>query len=313
MGALTQHIEQVRLVHEAGFHGAYIGHHSSYGTNVWLPPFETLARLSAEVSGMALGTAIALAPLFHPTDLAERGALLDTLCGGRFTLGLAPGWWPGDAARLGYPHQHRFGRFDETVQVIQRLWLGESVDFHGRHYQLHDEQLKLLPVQSPRPPLWLGAMAKDAIDRVARRAEPAMGDTWLGSSQTRHEALVSQTAYYRQRLLAHGKTWRSPPPVLRNVVLGPTRARALNDIAPSLAANDPAPAGGTFDVERFASGRLLAGSPSQVVDELQQLCQTLDIDHLIIRIQWVGTPQATVMRTLETFAEHVAPHFPGDA
>lgn len=91
---VAEHAEQVSVARQAGFDGVVIGHHLSYGAAVWLPPFETLARLSAEAPGMTIGTCMLVLPLFHPVHVAQQAALLDVFSGGRLVLGVAPAGRP---------------------------------------------------------------------------------------------------------------------------------------------------------------------------------------------------------------------------
>ena len=80
---VKEHLEQVRLAKTLGYDGLTIGHHLCYGSSVWLPPFETLARLVAASEGMSIGTCVLPLPLFEPTLIAQQTAFLDVLSGGR--------------------------------------------------------------------------------------------------------------------------------------------------------------------------------------------------------------------------------------
>jgi alkanesulfonate monooxygenase SsuD/methylene tetrahydromethanopterin reductase-like flavin-dependent oxidoreductase (luciferase family) len=45
---------------------------------------------------------------------------------------------------------------DEGLQVVTRLWTGDSVDFEGKHYRIQSTGFKPTPIQRPRIPVWVG-------------------------------------------------------------------------------------------------------------------------------------------------------------
>jgi alkanesulfonate monooxygenase SsuD/methylene tetrahydromethanopterin reductase-like flavin-dependent oxidoreductase (luciferase family) len=65
-------------------------------------------------------------------------------------------------------------RSDEMLEIMTRLWAGESVDFDGAHFQYQGARISPLPVQKPLP-LWIGGHSPAAIRRTAR-----LGTGWLG-------------------------------------------------------------------------------------------------------------------------------------
>jgi alkanesulfonate monooxygenase SsuD/methylene tetrahydromethanopterin reductase-like flavin-dependent oxidoreductase (luciferase family) len=59
---------------------------------------------------------------------------------------------------------------------------GEPVSFEGRHIQLHDAQMRPLPVQQPHPPIWIGGSGrKRTLPIVAKYADA--WHTWGGPKQ----------------------------------------------------------------------------------------------------------------------------------
>jgi alkanesulfonate monooxygenase SsuD/methylene tetrahydromethanopterin reductase-like flavin-dependent oxidoreductase (luciferase family) len=95
----------------------------------------------------------------------------------------------------------------------------------------------LKPVRRPRPPFWFGGSTAPAIERVARLADPALGDSWVPSSHLTHELIVTQAGVFRQALTALGKPFPSELPVLRNIVVAPDRETAIKNAGPYLAAS----------------------------------------------------------------------------
>jgi alkanesulfonate monooxygenase SsuD/methylene tetrahydromethanopterin reductase-like flavin-dependent oxidoreductase (luciferase family) len=315
----AEHAEQVRVARQAGFDGVVMGHHLSYGPAVWFPPLVALARLAPDAEGMAIGTCMLVLPLCNPVQVAEEAALLDVLSGGRLVLGVAPGWQQAESRAAGVDHGRRIGRFVEGVTLIQRLWTEDGVDFTGRNFKVSGLTLALRPVRRPRPPLWFGGSTAGAVERVARLADPAAGDTWVPSSHLTHDVIAEQARVFRRALAALGKPDPAEFPVLRNVVVGPDRATAIREAGPSLEASyrvfgqwglfrQVAGIGqDQLDLPELLAGRVIVGGPEECAAELARLAQGVGFDRLVCRVQWMGMEQRLVLRTIELLGARVRP------
>ena len=113
----------------------------------------------------------------HPSWLAKRAVTVDHLSGGRLDLRLAVGAedsataaaWRSHA--IPYPDAPtRVALVAETIEILERLWTGEAVDYQGRFYALRDARIVPAPIQKPGPPIWLAAMGRGALGVAARRA-----------------------------------------------------------------------------------------------------------------------------------------------
>ena len=51
--------------------------------------------------------------------------------------------------------------------------------------------------------------------------------------------------------------------------------------------------------EHIAADRFIIGSPDEVVDKIGQYGEATGTNHLLLRVQWPGLDQKTVLRTLE--------------
>jgi len=291
----------------------------SYGSAVWFPPLATLARLAADAEGMTIGTCMLVLPLLNPVHIAEEAALLDVLSGGRLVLGVAPGWNEAEYRAAGIEYGRRIGRFVEAVTLIEKLWTEERVDFDGRHFHVKDLALALQPLRQPRPSFWFGGSTAAAVERVARLANPALGDSWVASSHLTHELIATQAAVFRQALAAQGKPFPSELPVLRNIVVAPDRETAVSDAGPYLAASYrilgqwglPTTIAGTpkdrAELTELLAGRVVIGGPEECAEELTRLVRTVGLGRLVCRVQWLGMEQRLVLRTIELLAERVMP------
>lgn len=315
----AEHIEQVRLARQAGFDGITMGHHLCYGPAIWFPPFETLARLAPEAEGMSIGTCMLVLSQFDPRHVAQQAALLDVLSGGRLVLGVAPGWQEDEFRTLGIDYRARLGRFVESVELITRLWTEDKVSFEGKHFSVDGASLGLKPQRRPRPPLWFGGSTAPAVERVARLADTALGDSWVPSSHLTDDVITEQAQVFRQALAALGKPMPADFPVLRNIVVAPDRETALREAAPYVAAsykvfgdaglfrNVVGSGKDQLELEELLAGRVVIGAPEDVAAGLARTIQAGGFTRIVCRIQWMGMEQRQVLRTLGLLAERVLP------
>ena len=79
-----------------------------------------LGAMAMRTTRMRLGTAVLLAPLYHPLRLAEDMAVVDALSGGRLDLGIAPGYRLKEFEVMGVPKAERGTRTDEIIELLDR-------------------------------------------------------------------------------------------------------------------------------------------------------------------------------------------------
>jgi len=140
---------------------------------VWRRPLfdclTVLAGYAARTTRVQIGSAVLILPLRNPALLAKAAATLDILSGGRLILGLgAGGEYPKEFEACGIAVKERGRRTDEAIEVMKRLWSGESVSYEGRFYRFAEISMAPRPLQRPHPPLFIGGRADPSLRRVAR-------------------------------------------------------------------------------------------------------------------------------------------------
>ena len=169
-------VDQARWLEELGFEYLGVGEHFVRGN----PPGPAAAALP--VLGVAAGaterirllSSVVLVPFYHPTVLAKLTATLDIASRGRLTLGIGIGGeFPVEFEAAGLDVTQRGRRTNESLDIMRRLWAGDSVSFDGRHFQLTDVVLNPVPTQRPNPPVWVAGRREAAMRRAVR-----YGDGW---------------------------------------------------------------------------------------------------------------------------------------
>src|ERR1700724_1951775 len=85
---------------------------------------------------MRIGPDIAILPLYDPVRVAEDGAVLDLISNGRLDFGVGLGYRLEEYAGYGVGITRKGSRANEALQIIRRLWQGETVTFHGKHFNI---------------------------------------------------------------------------------------------------------------------------------------------------------------------------------
>ncbi len=310
-----EHLEQVRLTKDQGFDTIALGQHFLSSPFQELQSVPLLARFAAESGEMALALTIILAPLLSPVEIAEMGATLDLITGGRFICGLGLGYRKEEYDAFGVPHEERVRRFEDNVDIVTRLWTGERVTYHGPHCRLDGVGLTLRPLQQPRPPIWIAANADSAVRRAAR-----LGDAWVINPHAKRETVKGQLQLYRQERSAAGKPMNGLP-LMRELAIAPQRHQAWSDVRPYLDSKYrayrqwgqetalPGEDRWSAEFEELARDRFVIGDPASVREELQRYLEELPgVDQLIFRVQYPGMPQELVLRTIKLLAERVRPY-----
>lgn len=138
-----------------------------------LDAWSTTAALAAVTERIELMTAVR--PNFHqPALFAKAAANIDRISNGRLALNVVSSWWAKEAESYGLQfdqHDDRYGRTQEWLQVLSRLWTEPRVDFEGRYYALKDAIVEPKPTstpQRPRPVIYAGGESEAAKTLIAR-------------------------------------------------------------------------------------------------------------------------------------------------
>ncbi len=154
----------------------------------------SLSVAAGATQSIKLMSTITLVPLYPPALLAKMGAALDVASGGRFSLGVGVGGeFPNEFDACGVPVKERGARTDDALEVITRTWTQTDVTYEGRFTKLENFSLKPLPIQKPRPPIWVSGRSEAAMRRAAK-----YGDGWLPYMYTPEqlaESIEKITAY----------------------------------------------------------------------------------------------------------------------
>lgn len=303
---LANLIEQVRVARASGLRSLMVGQHFVSSPLQMFQAMPLLARLAAEAEGMRLGPGLLLLPLLNPVIVAEETATLDWLTGGNAIIGLGLGYRPEEFDSIGVPIKERVPRFVEAVEVIRKLWRDDVVEHKGRYHTLSKVQASIRPRQAGGPPIWMAGDSELPVKRAARLA-----DAWMPSPMVSEEGVKKLGALFRETRAAAGLPAATEFPIIRECHVGGGTGKALDEVREPLSFKYEAYASWgeatgfvpadriRADFDSFAAKRFLIGSTSEVVEQIARYGERTGTDHILLRVQWPGLEQKTVVRTLE--------------
>ncbi|MDH5361891.1 MAG: LLM class flavin-dependent oxidoreductase [Aigarchaeota archaeon] len=165
--------EAARADEEAGFNSVWVGDHLLHFPPRIVPEAWAILTVAAlATKRVLLGTCVTDPHRYHPAILAQRLATLDQLSGGRSILGLGPGVRM-NLEPFGIEWDKPVSKLVEFVEIMRRLWTGETFSYDGNFWRLKDAFLQVKPVQS-EVPVYLAANSPRML-----RLTGEMADGWL--------------------------------------------------------------------------------------------------------------------------------------
>ena len=173
-------VELSAAYEELGFDAAYVTDHPApddrwlaAGGHQALEPTVALATAGSATSRLLLHTHVYILGYRSPFLAAKAISSLDLLTDGRVILGVAAGYLRPEFAALGSSFEDRAERLDEALELLPRIWSGQSVEATGAGFEVRSATVLPRPVQRPHPPIWVGGNSERAMRRAVR-----LGQGW---------------------------------------------------------------------------------------------------------------------------------------
>ena len=307
-------IREVKRAEELGATAAWVTDHHFWNDGYLPSSFGMLAALARETKTMTLGSSVILLPLYHPLRVAEDGAFVDLISGGRFILGVGLGYVKHEFEILEADRSKRGKLMDEGIAIIKQAWETGRVTFHGERWNFDDVIVNPRPVQQPRPPMYMGGSSVPAMERVAREAD----GYWDPGGPTIVEQVQNRYAMLRAALERRGRSGEGFPFELGpSLVVDEDSDRAWQIAAPAIAfqSNQYLQYGTDPDKPRppdvtpasLKQEDFLVGTPDMVLERLQRLYDAVPYTRVNIWGRLPGLTHEQATRSLELFAERVMP------
>ena len=306
-------LEQAEAAEQLGFDSFWVAEHHFHEYGAIPSPAVWLAAAAQRTRRIRLGSAVVVLPFRNPLQVAEDYAMVDVLSGGRLNLGVGSGYLRHEFEGFGVRVEDKRERFDEALDVVLRAWTGERFSYDGRFHTMRDVQLNVVPVQRPRPPVWIAVLRNEAAPHVGKRGFPMM--MIPDATTERIDELAETVAGFRGAFAdAGGDPRAASVPFGLHAYCADSFERATAEAKPAM--------------DRYVRTRLYArqrpyellveksliafGSPEDVIRVARRYEQAGLTDFLAIT-NFGGLEHARVLRSMELLAKHVLPAFGGSA
>jgi alkanesulfonate monooxygenase SsuD/methylene tetrahydromethanopterin reductase-like flavin-dependent oxidoreductase (luciferase family) len=318
--------QRIDVMERTGYDAVWLAEHH-FSTYSVCPSIHMMGtHIAARTERLRIGTAVSLAPFYHPLRLAEEVALLDVLSDGRVNWGVGRGFDPTEYRTFGVDPEQSYPRFREAVELVLAAWRSERLTFHGEFHTFEDIEVLPKPLQQPHPPVWLAATSPGAIDWCAEQ-----GYSILMDPHASHGEIAEKRARYESGLETAGFSMAGRViPMARNIAVGTTLSEAQQTARQGAQfmfgsylpkgnhhakASTGAKAGQqktvdvaavgdleeTDPVSRYVAESIIWGTPDKVIDDLQALEEKLPLEYLMC------APLSHA--SFELFTERVMPAF----
>lgn len=321
-----QALEVAKVAEESGFDGLFLPEHhmmpDAYLPSVW----PVLGALAAVTERVDIGTTVQLLPLDHPIHVAEHGAMVDVLSNGRLRLGVGMANFPQEFELFGLNPKRQKSRFEEGLEIVQRAWAGETVSFHGKHFDI--EAAGPITPQPIGAQLWLGAMSDPGVERAAR-----FGCPWATDPLHNVEVMKHWAGIYRAAAEENGTADRASVVLLRDGWVADSLEEVERTWWPCIrnehwfyfekvprwvAEREPFLEGveseEDFVFDRHRRDRLVVGSPEDCIETIRHFEAEIGMDYLINSFRVAQGPSfEEELECIRRFGREVIPAFKEEA
>jgi len=310
---------EAQFAEELGYVSLTIPEH--HFTNALVHPnaLLTAVRVASVTKRIPMITSTTVLPFHDVRILAGEIAQADCLTDGRIQIGVGSGAYRYEFERLEIPMHDKRERFEDSLKALIKLLAEEDVSWESPYYKFPATTITPRPVQKPHPPIWFAAMSAPSIEKAvlggfnvittplrepfekvveqaggfARGVEKAAG----AADDLRLSMLVmlfvTESDSQKQAMLEHA--------------LGRHR-RFVNvyQTAGEVHRGAIKPYDVDLTLEQIETN-LIIGPPRHCREKLEKYAKQ-GIHNMQLNMDF-GAAHAEVMRSLETFAHEVMPHF----
>jgi alkanesulfonate monooxygenase SsuD/methylene tetrahydromethanopterin reductase-like flavin-dependent oxidoreductase (luciferase family) len=311
---------------EAGIYCLHVAEHHATPLNLIPVPGIYLGALARLTKRIRFGPLVYLLPLYSPLRLIEEICILDHLSHGRMEVGVGRGVSPYELGYHKIDHDKSRDIFIEAYKCLAAGLVSDPFTYESESYNYKDVPMPLRPLQQPHPAFWYGSSndigSKWAGEQGMHFVTLGPMDTAKANIATFKEALAKRGGAAQPKAEFPGGTAIG---VQRHIFVADTEAEAHRFGKPAmeyhlgmlnwlrnkhgqtgLTSRLNVRRGATFE-ECIADGSVIAGTPAQVVAEIERQQAELGFNYLLTYL-FLGTMTLSeALRSLALFRSEVMP------
>jgi alkanesulfonate monooxygenase SsuD/methylene tetrahydromethanopterin reductase-like flavin-dependent oxidoreductase (luciferase family) len=292
-------LEMCEEAEHLGASSAWFSEHHLFDDGYLTSPLTMAAAAAARTRRIRLGTAILIAPLHHPVEIAEQSVVVDLLSGGRLDLGVGAGYRVPEFELFDASMTARYRQTDDTVRRLRELWESNAV--------------QPSPVQQPVP-VWMGYQGP----KGARRAG-LLGERLLSANaalwKPYAEGLAEGGHPISTGLMAGGiQCWASDDPERDWPTVSKHIAYQIDSYRKHMVEGTDAPRPKPIDVERLVKegrdgplGSFIYGTPETVAGQIREYAAGAPVQTVYLWASIGGMSEADTAHNVQTICSRLAP------
>lgn len=292
-------IEACQEAERLGASSAWFSEHHLFDDDYLTSPLTMAAAVAARTRRIRLGTAVVIAPLHHPAELAEQSVVVDLVSDGRLDLGLGTGYRVPEFQLFDASLKARYRQTDDAVRRLRELFGPGGV--------------RPRPVQDPMP-IWLGYQGPQGARRAGLLGAPLLSaDAALW--QPYADGLAEAGRPLSDGWMAGGfQGWASDDPERDWPMVSEHLAHQLNSYRQHMVEGTDAPPPKPIDVNRLITsprpgplGSFTYGTPEHVAERIRQYAAGAPVREVFLWASIGGMAEEIVMRNIQTICGRLAP------
>jgi alkanesulfonate monooxygenase SsuD/methylene tetrahydromethanopterin reductase-like flavin-dependent oxidoreductase (luciferase family) len=313
-------------------------HHALAEYSHMSAPEVVMGYVAARTSRIHLSTGITSLPTVkeHPVRIAERAAMLDHICEGRFEFGTGRGAGSHEVASFnGLTTGETKAMWSEVIRQIPRMWEQKDYTFEGEHFSVPTPHNILpKPYMSGHPAIWVacgnpatfGEAGSLGIGAIAFNFEPVYNlkgriDAYkeaaahpveiIGQFQNDNVMMTNAVICLDDRERAREIAKSSGRGYLYSMVCLYHDTMPKKDGAPTW---PQAPVNVSDDATLdwlIEQGYLLCGTPDEVAEQIARY-QDVGCDQLVFGLPNEGFEHEEILECIELFGSKVIPEYDTD-
>lgn len=293
-------LEMCEHAESLGCASIWLSEHHLFDDGYLPQPLTMAAAIAARTRRVRIGTAIVIAPLHHPVELAEQAAIVDVLSDGRLDLGIGAGYRIPEFELFDASIERRYATNDARARELRRLW---------------DGVVTPRPVQA-RLPIWMGYQGPKGARRAGLlgegllSAEAALWPSYrAGLEEGGHDPLVVG------RMAGNFESWVSDDPDRDWPIVRRHVAAQLDSYRRHMVEGTGRPPPRPVDPDQWRDRRpdagvlryLLYGTPDDVAADVLAATAGAPVDTVFFWASIAGMPESMVARQIEIVCTELAP------
>ncbi len=312
-------LEQAVLADKLGFDSVSITEHHLLNILMMPAPLQFATQIAQHTEKVKIITSIVVLPLHDMRIYAGEVVCADIFTKGRLMLGVGRGAFAFEMERCGVPMEATQDKFNESLDLLQRLLTEEEVSANGKHYKFDPITIMPRPITPGGPQMMMAVLNPEGIYHCTKRGFHIQTTPLAGQ----HELLLKQVDGFNRAKDEMGEAGKDLTLSLSRVGFVCNSGAQIADrmgkaeayysrfdnvfTGPGIVENGLIKELPRKQTRDELAKSLLVSTTQEMVDKLG-VYSDLGINRFIFNCNF-GVSQTETLENIQQFAEEVAPHF----